>query len=371
MQKYIVIGAGILGATTAYQLAKSGAEVVIIDRNEKGQATDAAAGMICPWLSQRRNKAWYKLAKGGARIYPEIMEGLRNDGEKETGYAKVGAISLHTDEKKLIAMKERAIERRKNAPEIGEITLLDPQETKALFPPLAEGYSSVHVSGAARVDGRALRNALLNAAAKHGATIMNGNASLLHTGRHVTGITVSGKTIEADTVIAASGAWMNDLLKPLHIQFNVWPQKGQIMHVQLTDTEVNNWPVVMPPNNLNLLAFNDNRIIIGATHDDNMGFDNRVTAAGIHEILSKALQVAPGLAESMILETRVGFRPFTPGFLPVIGPLPGFNNLILANGLGASGLTMGPYIGSELAKLALGKEMEIDINDYDVAGAVE
>ncbi|SDE59016.1 FAD dependent oxidoreductase [Fontibacillus panacisegetis] len=64
MKKIIVIGAGILGASTAYHLAKMGADVLIIDRKDKGQASDAAAGIICPWLSQRRNQAWYRLAKG-------------------------------------------------------------------------------------------------------------------------------------------------------------------------------------------------------------------------------------------------------------------------------------------------------------------
>ncbi|GAE45963.1 D-amino acid dehydrogenase small subunit [Mesobacillus boroniphilus JCM 21738] len=56
MKKYVVIGAGILGTSTAYHLAKEGKSVIIIDREEPGQATDAAAGIICPWLTQRRNK---------------------------------------------------------------------------------------------------------------------------------------------------------------------------------------------------------------------------------------------------------------------------------------------------------------------------
>lgn len=64
MKSHIVIGAGILGASAAYHLAKAGAKVTVIDRKDPGQATDAAAGIICPWLSQRRNKAWYALAKG-------------------------------------------------------------------------------------------------------------------------------------------------------------------------------------------------------------------------------------------------------------------------------------------------------------------
>lgn len=69
MQTYIVVGAGILGASTAYHLAKAGAQVTLVDRQDLGQATDAAAGIICPWLTQRRNKAWYQLAKNGAKFY--------------------------------------------------------------------------------------------------------------------------------------------------------------------------------------------------------------------------------------------------------------------------------------------------------------
>src|SRR5690625_6651880 len=76
-------------------------------------------------------------------------------------------------------MRERALKRREEAPEIGEVTLLNQQQTKALFPPLAEEYRSVHVSGAARVDGRKLRNSLLRAAKKHGATVIHGDAILL------------------------------------------------------------------------------------------------------------------------------------------------------------------------------------------------
>lgn len=164
MKSYIVVGAGILGASTAYHLAKAGANVTIVDRQQLGQATDAAAGIVCPWLSQRRNKAWYKIVKGGARYYSSLIQQLEEDGETDTGYNRVGAISLHTDEKKLDQMEERAYKRREDAPEIGEITRLSAEETKKLFPALSEEYSSVHISGAARVNGRLLRNALISAA---------------------------------------------------------------------------------------------------------------------------------------------------------------------------------------------------------------
>ncbi|WP_242288792.1 FAD-binding oxidoreductase [Bacillus cereus group sp. BfR-BA-01319] len=347
MKSYIVVGAGILGASTAYHLAKAGANVTIVDRQQLGQATDAAAGIVCPWLSQRRNKAWYKIVKGGARYYSSLIQQLEEDGETDTGYNRVGA------------------------PEIGEITRLSAEETKKLFPALSEEYSSVHISGAARVNGRSLRNALISAAKKHGATFIKGDAILVREGNRITGVTVNDETIVAEKVIVTAGAWANEILNPLGINFLVTFQKGQIVHLQIENTATENMPVVMPPNDQYILTFDNGHVVIGATHENETGFDHRVTAGGLHEVFHKALTVAPGLEDGTMLETRVGFRPFTPGFLPVIGPLPNFEGILIANGLGASGLTAGPYLGSELAKLALGQTIELDLNDYDVAGAIE
>ncbi|KAF4326042.1 hypothetical protein G195_000345 [Phytophthora kernoviae 00238/432] len=373
MKKVIVIGSGILGASTAYQLAKWGAEVLIIDRKDRGQATDAAAGIICPWLSQRRNQDWYQLAKAGARFYPGLIEELKSEGETETGYAQVGALSIHTDVEKLNKMQDRAHLRKENAPEIGDITLLDAKETHQRFPLLEETFQSVYISGAARIDGRALRDALIRSAQRNGAVLIDGDATLQHESDRVTGVVVDGKVISADEVIVCAGAWANELFKPLGIDFKVHYQKAQIMHLQVHDREdTEKWPVVIPPSDQYLLAFDQQKIVIGATHENDIeGYDTRVTAGGMQEILNKGLELAPGLADSTFQEVRVGFRPFTPGFLPVMGAVPGWDGLITANGLGASGLTMGPFIGSQLAKLALGMDLDIDIQPYNIGKAME
>src|SRR5690606_39264344 len=114
MNEVIVIGAGVLGASTAYHLARMGSNVTLVDGNFKGQATDAAAGIICPWLSQRRNKTWYTLAKNGAAYFNHLIQLLEEDGETDTGYKKVGAISIHTDPVKLQEMEKRALKRRED-----------------------------------------------------------------------------------------------------------------------------------------------------------------------------------------------------------------------------------------------------------------
>lgn len=370
MKKIIVVGAGILGSSAAYHLTKYAAsgevEVTLVDGRHPGRATDAAAGIICPWLSQRRNQTWYRLAKAGARYYPRLTEMLHADGESETGYARVGAISLHTDASKIEQMRERAEKRKADAPEIGDIEVLDEEQVRALFPLLGEGYQAVRVSGAARVDGAALRDAMIAASVRRGAILCEGEAVLLSENGRVTGVTVDGETLRGDEVIVCAGAWAAELLKPLGLNFLVTYQKGQILHLQSPDRpDSGTWPVVIPPTDQYLLAFDNGKMVAGATHENDVErSDIRVTAGGVHEVLSKGLELALGLSNCELEEVRVGFRPFTPGFLPVIGRVPSWEGLIAANGLGASGLTMGPFLGSQLAKLALGQEPDIPLEDY-------
>lgn len=370
MKQYIVIGAGIVGASTAYHLAKTGASVLVVDRKDPGQATDAAAGIICPWISQRRNKPWYALAKAGAAYYTSLIEQLTADGETETGYEQVGAISLHTNIEKLNQLEKRARTRREEAPEIGDIEQLSSDQTVLQFPPLASDFCSVRISGAARVNGRALREALINAAKKHGAICVHGSAELIHSANQVTSVRVGVKEYDADKVLVTAGAWADELLAPLGINLQVTAQKAQIVHLELGNEETGNWPVVMPPHDQYIVPFDNGKIVIGATHENDVGFDQRITAGGLHEVLDKAITIAPGLADATFTETRVGFRPFTPGFLPIIGEVPGIQGLLLANGLGASGLTIGPYLGKQLAQLALKNDVEINLELYSVAGAM-
>lgn len=365
MERFIVIGAGIAGASTAYHLAKRNKKVIIIDRGEKGQATGAAAGIICPWLSQRRNKVWYQLARNGAAYYPTLINSLTADGETDTGYRKVGALSIHTDDQKLDAIVQRAIKRRKDAPEIGDIQKLNAKQTKEIFPLLHEDYQSVYVGGAARVSGNSLRVALLNAAKKNGATFIKGNATPTKENNRVTGVCVNHQSYGADRVIVTTGAWMKEMEASLSLPFQVTSQKAQIMHLKLPNTRTDNWPVIMPPNNQYMLTLSDNRIIVGTTYEEHHDFDTNISTGGVHEILTKALHVAPFLSSSTILETRVGFRPFTPGFLPLFGEIPHLQGMLFANGLGATGLTMGPYVGSLLASIALDEQTDIDVTPYN------
>lgn len=369
--KIAVIGTGIVGASAAYQLAKKDVEVIMIDRKESGKATSAGAGIVCPWISNVEDEDWYNVAKRGATFYGELMLDLEKQGEYDTGYKKVGALSVSADSMHLDAIEERVMEKKKDAPEVGEISRLDAKETKALFPVINEDLQSVFVSGAARVDGALLREALKRAAVKAGARLIEGEARLIKHNGKVTGVQVNDEEVKVDKVLIAAGAWAPELLKPLGITLNIEPQRGQIAHITLPNTDTSDWPVVLPESSHYMLAFDDSRIVAGATREEGSGFDYRLTAGGVNEVLSEALKVAPGLETGTLKEVRIGFRPIGPDILPIIGPIGGHEEVILATGLGASGLTMGPYVGQLAASLMCKDDVDLDLQPYDPARAIK
>jgi D-amino-acid dehydrogenase len=120
-------------------------------------------------------------------------------------------------------------------------------------------------------------------------------------------------------------------------------------------------------NSYYMLAFDDSRVVIGATRETGSGFDDRVTAAGQAEVLGFGLDWAPGLRHATVIETRVGLRPAGASFVPILGPVPGLGGILVGNGLGANGLTVGPFAGKLLAEAALGRPTAIDLADYRLA----
>ena len=361
----IVVGAGVLGASTAFHLARAGAEVTIAEAGLEGRATAAGAGIVCPWVSGADDAAFYRLYVAGARYYTELVPLLAEHGEADVGYRRVGALVVSDDARELAAFDRELRRRRVATPEMGEISLLAPRETRALFPPLRAGLSGLHVGNGARVDGRRITAALLRAARGLGARLVEAHAQPLARGGRVAGVRLDGDVVEADWVIVTAGAWASSLLRPLGLALPIEPQRGQIVHLSLPADMTEQWPVVLPPGSHYLLAFEAGRIVAGATRESGAGFDYRVTAAGLAEVLREALGVAPGLAAATVVETRVGFRPVGPDVRPMLGTVPSLPGLVIGNGLGAAGLTIGPFAGRLLADTVLGHPASLDLSPFD------
>jgi len=364
--RVIVVGSGVVGASCAYTARCLGAEVLLTDAALPGQATAAGAGIVCPWSSSLAdNPVWYSFACAAARYYPRLVAELADLGETGLGYRQVGGLVLAASPEQQEQIRQQFLARRDGtpaAPEIGEVAALTGAEARALFPPLHSGHAAVLVGGAWRVDGRLLAASMARAAAIKGAVITASRAELVCRDGRAVGVTLKGVLVEADAVVAATGAWTTSFLEPAGVTVPVTPQRGQIVHLSVEPADTSGWPVVLPTATSHyLLAFGGSRVVAGATRETGAGFDYRVTPGGLSEVLEQALAVAPGLAAGTYLETRVGFRPMGPDGLPLLGPVPGVDGLVVATGLGPTGLTMGPHAGAIAARVALGEQTGIDL----------
>jgi D-amino-acid dehydrogenase len=364
----VVIGGGIVGSSVAYHAARAGLSVTLIDRTDEGHATAAGAGIIAPGVGADQDDAHNALVSQAGTYYPKLVKQLAEDGELQTGYDRVGAIVVATNEAEasyLAAARQFAEESLAAGVEgIDRVSLLDTDQAKELFPALAAVPAALHLAGTARIDGRLMRDALQRAAQRHGATIVHGNAELVRAGRGAVQVFVDGEQLSAEAVVIAAGAWSAALGAALGITIPVYPQRGQIAHLAMPETDTSQWPVVLTFQGHYLLTFAPDRVVAGATREDDSGFDYRLTAGGVHQVLGQALRVAPGLGRGTLREVRIGFRPATTDGLPILGRAPELANVYIATGHGPTGLTMGPHAGALIIDLIRGEPIEIDLAPY-------
>jgi len=118
MNEVVVIGGGLVGMSATYRLACGATHVTLIDRMDEGQATAAGAGILSPGNSFRSATDLFPLVREAVAYYPEMLAQLADDGERETGYAVVGALHIATNEEeeaRLPDMLQRVRERQSTA----------------------------------------------------------------------------------------------------------------------------------------------------------------------------------------------------------------------------------------------------------------
>ena len=355
MKKVAIVGAGIVGATAAYYLSKEADVKVTVYDHGLGQATKAAAGIISPWFSKRRNKAWYKMARLGADFYIDLLNDLQESGQEVDFYQRSGVFLLKKDESKLEELYKLALQRKVESPLIGELAILDQATASNLFPGL-EGFERLlYASGGARVDGQLLVCRLLDASQ---VKVVKKEVSLTPL---LSGYQIDNQMF--DQVILSTGAWLGHILEPLGYEVDVRPQKGQLRDYQV-DSDMASYPVVMPEGEWDLIPFPGGKLSLGATHENDMGFDLAVDENLLQQMAEAASSFYPSLKDAMISGERVGIRAYTSDFSPFFGLVPNLSGVFVASGLGSSGLTTGPIIGYHLAQMLQGKSGVLNPADY-------
>lgn len=361
--KVAIIGGGIVGATCAYYLSKDeNVDLTVFDHGV-GQATKASAGIISPWFSKRRNKPWYKMARLGADFYLKLVNDLAKDGMNTNFYSQCGVYLLKKNEEKLPELLELAETRRELSPMIGTLKILAKDDVQKKIPSFNNNGDVLFASGGGRVEGERFVKTLLTASK---AKVINKKVSL-----EVDDYKYSILGEEFDVVVLATGAWLRDILEPLDFAVDVRPQKGQLRDYKIQDKNTGSYPVIMPEGELDIIPFEDGVVSVGATHENEMGFDLTVDKKQLDDFGKEAENFLEELKDAETINERVGIRAYTSDYLPFFGEVPTLCNVYAISGLGSSGLTTGPIIGYSVANMILENAMELDPSDYNIENYVK
>ncbi len=355
-QKYdaVVVGGGIVGTATAYELGRSGARTLLVDRADAGRATAAGAGILSPETAKRDDPGWIELVLAAGRHYDELIPQL----DPDNGWERCGILQLATRETDMAAWEWVA-------EHAAEATEISPDDAHAMVPVLGKVLRALHHPRAARVDGRLMCGALRRGAERHGVDVRAGSVDELRAGSTVV-VFVDGDEVASDAIVIAGGAWTRQLGNQLGVQLPVDPLRGQIAHLGVVDHDTGAWPIVQQVYGHYMVPWADRRVAVGATVED-AGFADDVTAGGVNEIMREALRVMPGLASATLGEIRVGLRPTSPDDSPLLGRLPGMDNVFVATGHGASGLLLGPISGKLVADMVRGQPSTLDLHPFSPA----
>lgn len=358
-KQVIIIGGGIVGSTAAFYLSQDPSINLTLIDHGVGTATRAAAGIICPWMAQKKNKDWYKLTSEGAVFYRKLVADLEAAGASDIPFKQTGTIGLKSKPELLDKIQKIAEDRRVDTPTIGQITTMQGAEITDYLPPLKPDFYGIHLEGGGRIDGGRLIDILQEEVLKNGGARLQGQAKMLdeHT------VELDGQKLSADHIILTVGAWLPHILEPLGYQVDVRPQKGQLLELD-TEYDTNNWPVCMPYGEIDILPFENGKIIIGATHEDNMGYDLELDSEKIKAMHIKASEFMPNLVNYPVARTRIGTRAYTSTYSPFYGNIEDKPNVWVASGLGSTGLTNGPFIGWQIAQEILENDTNFDRSAY-------
>ncbi len=357
----IIVGGGVIGLACAWRTAQAGLRVRVLERDAPGSgASGVAAGMLAPvGEATFGEERLLEMGLASHALWPEFAAELSADAQL-TGYAEFGALHVALDRDEAAELRRRyELMRSLDL----EATALRPSECRALEPGLAPAVSAgVLAPHEAAVAPRRLVEALRRACEAAGAEVIAPaavTAGIVEGERLAGVVTADGTRHRAGATVVAAGAWSGALgWLPAEVLPPVRPVKGQIITLRGPAEE----PVcerIVASERVYIVPRDDGRLVVGATVEE-MGFDARVTAGGVHELLREGYRALPDIAELELEEVVVGFRPGTPDNVPVIGP-GALDGLVWATGHFRNGVLLAPVTARAIAALLAGEDLPPEV----------
>ena len=347
----LIIGAGIIGCSIAYELAKKKVKVTVIDKAASvgTEASWAGAGILTSHATT--NEPYPELCRASLDLYPNLVEELRVETNIDIEFIRSGTLSVFFDEREaagLIGLAERRINRGFTA------QILSPNEVWELEPAVSKNITgAVLFPEDGHVRNTKMVKALAIGASNYGTEFLLGNpvSNFIKENGHIIGVNVNGEIIHADTFVIAAGCWSGKIAADLDFHISILPAKGQIVLIESVPPIIGR---TIDGLGIYIVPRADGKILLGATVEM-VGYEKTPTVNGVKQMIDAAIVIAPELAECKFEQTWVGLRPYHKKG-PCLGHIPGYDNVVLASGHYKNGILLAPITGKLISELlTLGK----------------
>ena len=356
----IVVGAGVIGCSVAYYLACEGASVTLLEREALGSGASAhATGSLSLLGTEFFHGPSFQFALAGYHEFPELVQRLEDDTGMDLLYQRKHSLRLALDEEEEALIKELMEWQQDQV----AMQWIDDAEVRRIEPRLTPAVrGAVYENESSQLDSYRLTLALARSAEQKGAQLqLRGVTGLITSGSKVTGVRTATGEVSCGTVVLAAGAWSHDLGDALPFPLPVRPLKGERLMLRFAGDPL---PVLISsPKRGHMISRLDGLLSVGSTGGRDYDrkelflgeqFDRQPTESAKVELLQRAVDVLPVLQEAELVQQLAGSRPLSPDRLPIIGPVPGWQGVVLATGHGTKGVHLGPITGRTVAQYILG-----------------
>ena len=364
-----IIGGGIVGAATAYFLARRGIASTVVEGDRvAAHASGFSYAALGTFDEEGMDGAHFDVASEGMRLHRELADALPAETGTPTDFRERPQLWLaFTDEELEEASNPTGWAERKRRWEVEDqrqtVRLVDADEARRIEPRITpSAIGAVYTEGTADVNAHRMTVALATAATRRGAQVRTGTVVDIERDRgRVAGVVLENGRIDCDTVVVAMGPWSESASDWLGVPIRMSPWKGQILRLRLPG----------PPIECSVAGYDhfastkpDGLTWVGPTFED-AGIDETTTPEGLDEIMSEVVRIVPSLAEGELALHTACVRPLSADRKLILGRVPGLDGAYVATGGGRLGLMMGPAMGALTAELIATGSTSTPLDEFD------
>ncbi len=347
----VVIGAGVVGCSVAYYLAREGVNVTVLEREAIGSGASAhATGSLSLLGAEFSPGASFEMARASYSEFVQIVPELESATGMDLLYQRRPSLRLALDDEEADLIKSLMVWQQPHV----RMRWIDAQEVHSIEPRLSPSIiGAVYEDESAQLDSYRFNLALGRGAELKDANILYREVTgLVSSGPAISGVKTASGDIHCSAVVVAAGTWSRAFSPWLDFPVPVKPMKGERL---LLDYPGEPLPVLISsPKRGHMISRTDGLTSVGSTGGRDYDqkelfwgeeFDRQPTETARLELLRRAIDVLPDLERAKLVQQLAGSRPLSPDSKPIIGPVPGREGVLLATGHTTKGIHLGPITG--------------------------